>query len=105
MALITYGYVVTSLLRLKRANVRPPGDCAGLQINDETTARCRSFALMTELKARGPLRYRNCFSPLVSWCIGTIVVDVKRRDDVAIRPRCTAHSPLTMRCSLSERLP
>lgn len=25
-------------------------DCAGLQINDETMARCRSFSLMTEVK-------------------------------------------------------
>jgi hypothetical protein len=57
--------------------VRPPGDCVGLQINDETTARCRSFSFMTEVKARAPLRYRNSFSPLVSWCISAIVVGMK----------------------------
>jgi hypothetical protein len=79
MTSITYGYVLTSLLRLKSVNVRLSRDCAGLQINDETMARCRSFSLITEVKARAPLEYRNCFNPLVSWCIGTIVVGIMKR--------------------------
>src|SRR5258708_2082134 len=81
------------LLHLKSANVRLLKDCIGLQIHDETTLRCRSFSFMTNLKARAPLiRYRKCFSPLVSWCISAIVVGIRRREEVDLpRMQTTLH--------------
>ena len=45
---IAYGYVETSWLRLKSANVSPVGDCGDVQINDETTARWRRFEAIVE---------------------------------------------------------
>jgi len=38
---MTYGYVETCWLRLKIANVNPDGDSGGVQMNEDTTARCR----------------------------------------------------------------
>jgi len=38
-----YWYVFTSWLRLKRAKVSPFGDEGGVQMKEETTARCRRF--------------------------------------------------------------
>lgn len=43
MAETAYGYVDNFSLRLKSANVSPVGDCGGVHMNEETTARCLKF--------------------------------------------------------------